>query len=40
MGTGSTMTYLTAGYAYGNVNTTVTEGGLASSVGGGRGGWT
>ena len=40
LATGSTMTYLTAGYAYGNVNTTVTEGGLASSVGGGRGGWT
>ncbi len=40
LATGPTMTYLTAGYAYGNVNTTVTEGGVPSSVGGGRSGWT
>ena len=40
LATGPVLTYITAGYAYGNVNTTVTEGGVASSVGSGRGGWT
>jgi outer membrane immunogenic protein len=40
LATGPVLTYVTAGYAYGNVNTTVTEGALASSVGSGRSGWT
>jgi len=40
LATGPVLTYVTAGYAYGNVNTTVTEGAVASSVGGGRSGWT
>ncbi|HVV42842.1 MAG TPA: outer membrane protein [Nitrobacter sp.] len=40
LATGPVLTYLTAGYAYGNVNTTVTEGGVGSSINGGRSGWT
>ncbi|MBN9006639.1 MAG: porin family protein [Rhizobiales bacterium] len=40
LATGPVLTYVTAGYAYGNVHTGVTEGGLLSSVGGGRSGWT
>jgi outer membrane immunogenic protein len=40
LATGPVLTYVTAGYAYGNVRTTVTENGGASSVGGGRSGWT
>jgi outer membrane immunogenic protein len=41
LATGPVLTYVTAGYAYGNLSTTVTEIGVASSpVSGGRSGWT
>jgi outer membrane immunogenic protein len=41
LATGPVLSYVTAGYAYGNVNTTVTEGGVASpQLSGGRSGWT
>lgn len=38
--TGPTLSYFTAGYAYGNLKTTVTEGPLATTFSGGRSGWT
>ena len=38
--TGPTLSYLTAGYAYGNVNTTVVTGGVPFAFSGGRSGWT
>jgi outer membrane immunogenic protein len=38
--TGPTLSYLTAGYAYGNVNTTGVAGGVPFAFGGGRSGWT
>lgn len=38
--TGPTLTYLTGGYAYGNVNTTIVEAGLPFAFSGGRSGWT
>jgi outer membrane immunogenic protein len=37
---GPMMTYLTGGWAYGNVGTTVIQGGVPSAFGGGRSGWT
>jgi outer membrane immunogenic protein len=37
---GPTLTYLTGGYAYGNVNTTITEAGVPFAFSGNRGGWT
>jgi outer membrane immunogenic protein len=38
--TGPTLSYLTAGYAYGNVNTSGVAGGVPYAFGGGRSGWT
>jgi outer membrane immunogenic protein len=38
--TGPTLSYVTAGYAYGNVNTTVVNGGVPFTFNGGRSGWT
>jgi outer membrane immunogenic protein len=38
--TGPTLSYLTAGYAYGNVNTAGVAGGVPFAFGGGRSGWT
>ena len=38
--TGPTLSYLTAGYAYGNVNTTGVASGVPFAFGGGRSGWT
>jgi outer membrane immunogenic protein len=38
--TGPTLTYLTGGYAYGHVNTTLTGGGIDASFSGNRDGWT
>jgi outer membrane immunogenic protein len=37
---GPTLTYLTGGYAYGNVNTTGVAAGVPFAFGGNRGGWT
>ncbi|HEU4804812.1 MAG TPA: outer membrane protein [Nitrobacter sp.] len=37
---GPTLTYLTGGYAYGNVNTTVVEAGVPYAFSGNRDGWT
>ena len=38
--TGPTLSYVTAGYAYGNVNTSGVTGGVPFAFGGGRSGWT
>ena len=38
--TGPTLSYVTGGYAYGNVNSTLVSGGIPYSFNGGRSGWT
>lgn len=38
--TGPTLSYVTGGYAYGNVNTSVVTGGVPFAMSGGRSGWT
>ncbi len=40
LATGVTLSYLTAGYAYGNTNTTLVGGGVPVAFSGGRSGWT
>ena len=37
---GPTLTYVTGGYAYGNVNTSLVSNGVSYAFNGGRGGWT